>query len=133
MSAGDDRPQGPLGNGDDRNDPIVLVVGNVSAWTAEGKNLPEAAQLVFAEIDEITPLFLTDKRPDIVLSSIFTPEFDALDLAQALSDAGFRGRYRALAPRLPNPGLIRREIRAICSNLDFDLLIVDKNSNLRPN
>lgn len=132
MTVRDDRSQSLLNSGGKQNDPVVLIVGDVSTWTAQGKTLPDTAQLVFAEIDEITDHFLEDVAPDIVLSSIFTPKFDALDLAQALRDAGYCGRYRALSPRLPNPGLIRREVREICANLDFDILIVDQSAGLRP-
>jgi len=133
MTVRDDRPQGIVKDEEDQGDLVVLIVGDVTAWTADGRSLPDASQLTFAEIDEITPGFIHELNPDIVLSSIFTPKFDALDLARALGAAGFTGRYRALTPRLPNPGLVRREVRSISSEIDFDVLVIDQTSGLRPN
>lgn len=112
---------------------VVLIVGDVASWTSDGRALPTSSEFVFAEVDEITPDFIEDLCPDIVLSSVFTPKFDALDLAEALCESGYVGRYRALAPRLPNPDVVRREVRAICQGIDFDVLMIDQAATLRPN
>ena len=130
MKLDDDRPVEIFDADAQTRDLVVLVVGNVSAWHAKGRTLPALSEMLFAEVHEINPAFMSEMAPDIVLSSIITPDFDAIDLAIMLCEAGFTGRYRALTPRLPNPGLVRREVHAACPALDFDVLIVDQESNL---
>ena len=48
-----------------------------------------------------------------------------MDLAQVLDGLGFRGRYRAMSAQVPQPELIRREVKACCPQLDFDLVGID--------
>ena len=87
----------------------------------------EAGRLVFVDYDALGAELLDRLRPDLVLSSILTPRFDAFDLARLLAGAGYRGRYRALTPRLPAPDLVRAEIRLNCPALDFDLLVIARS------
>ena len=47
-----------------------------------------------------------------------------MDLAERLAAAGFRGKYRAVAPTVPDPDLVRREITDRFPALDFDLVIL---------
>lgn len=68
--------------------------------------------------------------PVLVLSPLVTPAFDAIDLAQILSENGYRGRYLALTDRLPNPALIRREVAAQAPAISFDVVILDGSSPL---
>lgn len=63
--------------------------------------------------------------PELVLSPLLTPAFDALDLARMLSQCGYRGRYLALVDRLPSANLIRREVEAQSPNLNFDVIVLD--------
>jgi hypothetical protein len=66
--------------------------------------------------------------PDLVLSPLLTPQFDALDLARILSQCGYRGRYLALVDRLPSANLIRREVAAQSPNINFDVIVLDGSS-----
>lgn len=56
-----------------------------------------------------------------VFSATISHNFDCMDIAQILYRNEFRGRYRVIAPDIPKPGLIRREVAAICPGLDFDI------------
>ena len=78
-----------------------------------------------AGFDEIDADFLGGLAPDIVVSPLFTRRFDCIDLAQRLGALDFRGAYRAISPALPSPDLIRKEIRALCPRLHFDLTFID--------
>lgn len=65
------------------------------------------------------------QAPDLVLSPLLTPEFDALDLARMLTQTGYRGRYLALVDRLPSANLIRREVAAQSPSINFDVIVLD--------
>ncbi len=102
--------------------PMILAVGDVRQWIGTGRALPDDSQIAFAEFHEVTEELMDALTPDIVMSPVMTRAFDCLDLAQALQAAGFRGRFRVVAPELPNPKVIQAEIRAICPALDVALI-----------
>jgi hypothetical protein len=73
------------------------------------------------EFDEF--LELNVHRPaDVVLSPMVGDTYDCIDVAQHLFSAGFSGSYRVMTPDLPDPGILRQEIRSLCPGLDFDLV-----------
>lgn len=59
--------------------------------------------------------------PDTIYSAAVSSNFDCIDIAQLLYRVGFVGQYRVIAPDVPNPGLIRREVLALCPGLDFQI------------
>ena len=70
------------------------------------------------------------RPPELVLSPLLTPEFDALDLAGILMKCGYRGRYLALVDRLPSATLIRREVAAQSPDINFDVIVLDGSTPL---
>lgn len=61
-------------------------------------------------------------KPRVVLSPLLAREFDCIDLAQLLFALGFDGRYRVLSAEIPNPHIVKAEIRSQCPGLDFEIL-----------
>ncbi len=57
------------------------------------------------------------RRPDYVPALL-------LAVAFLLTEAGYRGRYRALAAMLPRPDMVRREVRSSFPEIDFDVVLV---------
>ena len=104
---------------------VVLVVGNLRQWQRDGRLLPELHDFHFSEFDQLTAALLDDIAPDVILSALMGAEFDAVDLARCLAGLRFRGRYRALTTRLPNPETVRAEVQAVAPALDFDLFMLD--------
>lgn len=80
--------------------------------------------LAFLAFHDVSAASLAVLAPDVVLSPLVADGFDCFDLAHALAEAGFRGRYRAAAVYIPDPGLVRREIRASFPDLDFDIIVI---------
>ena len=85
---------------------------------------PAPADITCLPFAEVTREALDRIRPDVVFSSLVGPGFDCMDLAERLAAAGFRGKYRAVAPTVPDPELVRREITDRFPALDFDLVIL---------
>lgn len=110
--------------------PNVLAVGDVEEWRRRGNTLPMGSQLAFVEICDISAELIESLRPEMVVSPLLARGFDCIDLAQALHASGFRGRYRAMARNLPDPEMIRREIRNLCPGLDFDILELPRKRQL---
>ena len=111
--------------------PLILAVGDLEAWSTTGRALPMDSYITYADFVEVTDALLANLRPDVVLSPLLSGRFDCIDLAQLLLRLGFTGRYRAMTPPLPNPDIVRREIRSLCPGLDFDLLMISEPNNSR--
>lgn len=105
--------------------PKIVVIGSKNSWLADGRELPEIENMVFASIGELTRDYLAQVCPDIVLSTLIADDFDALDLAARLAALEFRGRYRALTVALPAPDAIRDEILSHAGEVDFEFLVID--------
>lgn len=89
--------------------------------------LPDGLRdVAVAELDEIDQALLDAVRPAVVLSHLITDRFDAMEVALRLAAVGWQGRYRALAPALPNLDLVRREVAAAAPALDFDIVVTDQ-------
>lgn len=65
---------------------------------------------------------LADVMPDVVISQLFGPGYDILDLAKRLTAMGYGGALRAVTAPLPDLDAVRAEVRDQCSGIDFDLI-----------
>ena len=61
-----------------------------------------------ARIDSV---LLATMAPDRVICPLFAADYDALVVAQLLTKLGFGGTLIVVAPDLPNPRMVEREIR----------------------
>lgn len=98
----------------------VLVVGASSRLPPD---LGPVEGIGFATFDELTADFLSWSMTNVVLSALWTEEFDVMDLAGKLSLLGYSGRYRAVSGGVPNPDLIVSEVRRAYPFLDFRILL----------
>lgn len=114
-------------------EPVTLIVGDAAAWLSAGRSLPDDPSLHYVSFDELSKRLLESVDPDIILTPLLGQGFDALDLAKILEEYQFKGRFRALCPKLPNPDLVMREIQSLCPSVDFDLFVVDDNDPRRLN
>lgn len=97
---------------------VVLAVG------VRGPLSPHFAGWEVRHLDwgRLSARTLARALPDAVLCPLTGPGFDALDMAQRLDGWGFGGVLAVILPPLPDPDLIRREIRATGPGLSVLLL-----------
>lgn len=100
---------------------VMLVVGTVAEPSAH----PRIPGFHFRPYLAVDRRLLTELQPDVVLSALIAPDFDAIDLAKLLIAAGFTGRYRAVTEALPNRRVVIAEIRAAVPGIDFDLFVME--------
>ena len=103
----------------------------VAVCGGSGDPVADGTDLVVLQFHDVTAASLAWHAPDVVLSPLVSETFDCIDLADALAGAGFRGRYRAFATQIPDPDLIRREIRAIAPEIDFDIIVIGPRGDVR--
>jgi hypothetical protein len=100
---------------------VMLVVGHIRDPAA----LPRIPGFHFRDFAAVNRQVLRVLQPEVVLSALIAPDFDAIDLARLLQAEGFTGRYRAVTNRLPNMRAVVSEVRAAVPGLDFDLFVMD--------
>lgn len=99
----------------------VLVIGEThdldpSTRAVGGRNRG------YVRFEDFCEEIMIELAPDVIFSPLVTNRFDCLELAHKLHSYNYQGRYRAIAPHLPRPELVRNEVRAQFPGLDFDLL-----------
>lgn len=72
------------------------------------------------EIEDLTPGLIGEAI--VILSPLIGRGFDATDLAARLGREGFRGRYIAVEPEVPNPVAIMDEVASVAPTVHFDIV-----------
>ncbi len=110
----------------------ILAIGDLELWRKSFGSLPVHRGVTFSDIDLLSEGTLATERPDLVVSPVLTPSFDCIDVAFRLAALDFGGAYRALTRNLPNPTMVRREVRTLCPTLDFDIIrVLDDGLKIR--
>ena len=104
----------------------ILVIGEVARWQGAAPVSPDQQRVKCLDFLDVTAEILREVDPEYVLSPLLCQSFDCLDLAIVLENAGFRGRYRVICENLPDPTLVRSEIKSRCPGLDFDVVNLDR-------
>ncbi|KAA9009184.1 hypothetical protein [Histidinibacterium aquaticum] len=107
--------------------PVLLVIGPA---LAEGRDPGALDGFHFCDFTDLDAGVIEGATPEIVISPLFGPNFDAMELARKLNGLGYSGSYRALSEELPRTDLIKREVRAAAPGIDFDILPVSALFNL---
>lgn len=84
----------------------------------------DAAEDVIAANLDIVPQILRDDPPEMVVSPLISPRFDAVELAVELRKAAFRGKLVVVCDKLPDPALIRQELENQASGFSVSLLVL---------
>lgn len=123
----------------DHNDPNVhqlnerdlgdrtLVIGNMRRWASEGRLTSSLRDFSFLNFGDLNAETLKEYQPDIILSPLVGDDFDAIEIAQVLSELKFEGRYRVVSDTLPNAGIVKREVAEHADGLDFDVLLMPQD------
>jgi DNA-binding NarL/FixJ family response regulator len=82
----------------------------------------DAAEIVLSANIEKIPEILASERPDMVISPLIGPKFDAIELAVQLRKAAFKGRLVVICDKLPDPSLIRQELENQALGFTISLL-----------
>lgn len=73
--------------------------------------------------DKIDAVLLATMAPDKVICPLFSDNYDALVVAQLLTKLGFGGTLMVVAPDLPNPRMVEREIRNQAGGLKVAVVV----------
>jgi hypothetical protein len=109
---------------------IVFWVGPIEAMDALSAEMLARVfcrEALVCEVIAVTLAELEERlrgadRVDAVLSPLFWRDGDGFETAKLLDLQAFGAPYRIVAPPLPRPDLVLRELRAACPGLDLDLI-----------
>lgn len=73
--------------------------------------------------EKIDAVLLATMAPDKVICPLFAENYDALVVAQLLTRLGFGGTLVVVAPDLPNPRMVEREIRNQAGGLKVAVVV----------
>ncbi len=111
----------------------ILVIGEVSRWDSQGRQVPQSPGIHCIDIHDLTTNIIELIEPMAVFSPLLCSSFDCLDVAVILQAVGYKGRYRVIGEGLHYPQLIRAEIKESCPDIDFDIVNLGKEKDQRAN
>ena len=112
---------------------VVLAVGDSDQWSNANPNLPWDTRIAFANFSEINRDLIGELKPNIVLAPLLCRTFDCIDLAQVLCRSGFQGLFRVFTFGLPDPAIVVDEARALCPDLDIEMVTEEPAPRHRAN
>lgn len=96
--------------------PIALIVDShaigEAALARVLARLPHPQRRFLVNAPAVTAVLLAQLLPDMVIAPLIWGGGDATDLAERLEGIGFSGLLVVVAPPLPDPGLVARELKA---------------------
>ena len=98
----------------------MLYITAVTPALVQGRD--EVKVIRFAGL---TAACLAGFRPDVVLFSLFSIAEDATGILARLHELAYHGDCLVLCPKLPKPGLIEAELRALAPGMRVQVLISD--------
>lgn len=93
---------------------MALVLGGIVPDGVDGIAVPGP--------EGLDTVLLATMGADRVICPLFADGFDAMAVAARLAKLGFGGTLYVLAPDLPNPRMVEREIRAQGGGIDVRLI-----------
>ena len=102
-------------------DRLSLVVGMPLQDVPQNRGSLQGAQLEYLPFTLIHAALTRVPMVETIVAPLVSEQFDALDLAEELDRAGYRGRLMIVAPRLPRPEMIKRELSSICPNVKVQI------------
>ncbi len=93
--------------------PPLTQAERVLALDCEAILGPAIPGAVHRRPEDLDADLLAQTRPDLVIMPLFTADQDAMALIEALVALGYMGKVAVLAPTLPNPRLVERELRGL--------------------
>ena len=100
----------------------ILAVGDTTEWLRQRQPLPPGGRIILASFSDLSQDLVSRIRPKLVLSPLLARDFDCIDLAQMLHVLGFAGQYRVISENVPDPAIVKTEIKSMCPGLDFGIL-----------
>ncbi len=109
----------------------ILCVGTTRYLSPEPARPMATDGICFAEFEQVE-IALIAASPGMVLSPLLSSGFDCVDLAHLLHGFSYQGRYRVVSDDLPQPHIVRNEIRALYPGLNFDIVRFPDSPAIRP-
>lgn len=93
---------------------VVIAVGNVRVAGTD--------VIAVAGPEGLDAVLLATLGAECVVCPLFDAEFDAMAVATRLAALGFKGRLQVIAPELPNPRMVEREIRSQAAGITLQII-----------
>ena len=106
--------------------PLLGVGAKALALDCEvllGPNGPlPMAEVTHMRFAQLTVEILSAIRPGMIILPLFSVDYDAACAVEILEAMGFTGVVTVLAPELPKPRVVERELRSLCPGMRLTLI-----------
>lgn len=102
-------------------DQVFLMIDTPAALSMIVQLIPQPA-IVLARYVQLDEALLTRVKPDCIVMPLMAARFDVMQALDRLIDLGYAQSVCVLAPPLPNPAMIRAELRVAAQGMDLVML-----------
>ncbi len=110
----------------------IMMVGAMPTLDAHLRD-SGCESIVSVAYSNLTATTIAQVRPDLVLAPLLGPGFDIVDIGVRLEAMGYNARLSAVTVPLPDAVAVAREIRNQFRNLEFALIELVGEPDLRAN
>ncbi|MCK8462264.1 hypothetical protein MUY35_00190 [Aliiroseovarius sp. S1339] len=106
--------------------PMLLALGGDTFFESLSTDTYRVSHMTCDVFCKMTRDDFEEKSIQLVLSALFCAQTDCIEIGQRLHSLGFQGTYLIRADTLPNPAIIKRELRQLYPGLDFRIVMPDE-------
>lgn len=89
------------------------------------REIPHSGAMVLCHFARLDQALVRRVMPDCVVAPLFCPAFDIMELVDLLTGSQYGGVLLIVAPPLPDPPMVIRELRAAGRGMTLQLMIFD--------
>ena len=106
--------------------PMLLALGGDTFFETLSTDTYRISHVTCDAFCKMTRADFEEQSIELVLSALFCAQTDCIEIGQRLHSLGFQGTYLIRADTLPNPAIIKRELRQLYPGLDFRIVMPDE-------
>jgi hypothetical protein len=110
-----------LADGASSTPSTVLIIGRIGAEAAQMLP-PESAPVVVGTLGRLTASLVDRVAPEMVILPLMADGQDAVQVIARLEELCYAGQVLVLAPPLPDPAMVERELRVAAPGLRLQLV-----------
>jgi|APEBP8051073178_1049388.scaffolds.fasta_scaffold00020_249 hypothetical protein len=100
----------------------VLIIGRIGSEAARVLP-PDGAPVVVGSLGRLTAQLVDKVAPEMVVLPLMANGQDAVQVITRLDELSYAGQVVVLAPTLPDPAMVERELRATAPGLRLRLVM----------
>lgn len=119
-----EKPDAPAGMKPIAMDGERAIAFNCELFLGPGGPLPMTG-VTHLRLADLSAALLAAADPGLIILPLFATGYDAIAAVERLEELGYTGKLTVLAPELPKPRLVERELRSLGPGTRLTLIAPD--------